>query len=154
MPSTAWGPNFVLDVFTELGFDLHQFPSAKHFASWLGLAPKNKVSGGRLISSKTPKRSNRAAQAFRQAANAIGNSIKHPIKAFFLNIMRKQGRKGAIVATARKLATATYHMVKDNTPFDYQITEAETLRQRTNLLKKIQRTIAQFQFTQNDLNFA
>ena len=130
------GPNFVLDVTSELGFDFHQFPSAKHFASWLGLAPRTKISGGKILSSKTPKRSNRAAQAFRQAANAIGNSRQHPLKPFFLNILRKQGRKGAIVATARKLAVIVYHMVTENTAFDYHVSEEEKLRQRNNLKKK------------------
>ena len=148
------GPNFVLDVFSELGFDLHQFPSAKHFTSWLGLSPKNRVSGGKTTSSKTPKRNNRAAQAFRQAANAIGNTKQHPLKPFFLNILRKQGRTGAIVATARKLATIVYHMVKEKAPFDYQTSEAEKQRQRANWLKKIQRTITELQVSDKELKFA
>ena len=148
------GPNFILDVVCELGFTLEQFPSAKHFTSWLSLSPQNKVTGGKVVSSKIAKRNNRAAQAFRQAANSIGNTIKHPLRPFFVNILRKQGRKGAIVATARKLATIVYHMVTENTPFDYQISETEKRRQRNNLLKKFQRAINEHQFSINELTFA
>jgi transposase len=148
------GPNFILDVVCELGFTLEQFPSAKHFTSWLSLSPQNKVTGGKVISSKIAKRNNRAAQAFRQAANSIGNTLKHPLRPFFLNILRKQGRKGAIIATARKLATIVFHMVRENTPFDYQISESEKSRQRNNLLKKFQRAINEHQFSLEELKFA
>jgi transposase len=148
------GPNFILDVVSELGFTLEQFPSAKHFTSWLALSPQNKISGGKVLSSKVPKRNNRAAQAFRQAANSIGNTLKHPLRPFFLNIQRKQGRKGAIVATARKLATIVFHMVTENTPFDYQISEEQKIKQRNNLIKKLQRLINEQQFSIEELKFA
>jgi transposase len=148
------GPNFILDIVTELGFTLEQFPTGKHFTSWLSLSPQNKVTGGKTVSSKIPKRNNRAAQAFRQAANSIGNTKNHPLRPFFLNILKKQGRKGAIVATARKLATIVYRMVKDNTAFDYQISETDKNRQRNNLLKKFQKAILEFQFSKEELNFA
>jgi transposase len=148
------GPNFILDIMTELGFTFKQFPSAKDFTSWLALSPVNKVTGGKVVSSKVAKRNNRAANAFRQAANSIGNTLTHPLRPFFLHIQRKQGRKGAIVATARKLAIIVYHMVTENTPFDYQISETEKSRQRTNLLKKMQRTINEFQFSREELTFA
>jgi transposase len=148
------GPNFILDIVTELGFTLEQFPSAKHFTSWLSLSPQNKVTGGKTISSKIAKRNNRAAQAFRQAANSIGNTKNHPLRPFFLNILKKQGRKGAIVATARKLATIVYRMIQDNVPFDYQISETDKNRQRNNLLKKLKKSIIEFQFSLEELNFA
>lgn len=73
-------------IIAETGTDLHQFSSAAHFTSWLGLAPNTKVSGGKVLSSRTPKRRNRAASAFRQAANAIGRSKQHPLKPFFHNV--------------------------------------------------------------------
>lgn len=148
------GPNFILDIITELGFTLQQFPSAKHFTSWLSLSPKNKVSGGKVLSSKVLKRNNRAAQAFRQVANSIGNTLKHPLRPFFLGILRKQGRKGAIVATARKFATIIYHMVKENTPFDYQISETQKAKQRNNLIKKFQKAINEYKLSIEELTFA
>ena len=42
-----------LKVLSEIGTDMTKWPSAKHFASWLGLSPNNRITGGRVISSKT-----------------------------------------------------------------------------------------------------
>ena len=51
-----------------------RWPSAKHFASWLGLSPHNRITGGKVISSKTKASANRAAAALRLAANALHRS--------------------------------------------------------------------------------
>ena len=56
---------------SEIGTDMTKWPSAKHFASWLGLSPNNRITGGRVISSKTKASGNRAAAALRLAANAL-----------------------------------------------------------------------------------
>ncbi|MEX2411642.1 MAG: transposase [Candidatus Paceibacterota bacterium] len=64
----------VLALMSEVGIEgIKKFKTAKHFASWLRLAPNNKVSGGKLLSSKVPKGSNRLKIALRNVANAIGN---------------------------------------------------------------------------------
>ena len=60
-----------LKVLSEIGTDMTKWPSAKHFASWLGLSPNNRITGGRVISSKTKACANRAAAALRLAANAL-----------------------------------------------------------------------------------
>lgn len=148
------GACFIFDVAAELGFTLQQFPSDKHFTSWLGLAPNRKVSGGKVLSSRTPKRQNHAATAFRQAANAIGNSKNHPLKPFFLSILKRQGRKGAITATARKLAVIYYHMLKNQTPFLYQTSEQQVEKQRKARLKKIQQTINELNIKPQEIKFA
>lgn len=67
------GPNTLLTLLTETGLDLKAFPSARHFCSWLRLAPNNKITGKKVISSKTVSGRNRLAEALRHAANAIGN---------------------------------------------------------------------------------
>jgi hypothetical protein len=148
------GGNFVLDVAAELGFNLEQFPSEKHFTSWLGLAPNNKVSGGKRLSSKTPKKQNHAARAFRQAANAIGNCKTHPLKPFFCGILKRQGRKGAIVATARKLAVIYYKMLTKQEAFDYKDPQQDTDKQRAIQLKKIQKSIKELKIDKSELKFA
>ena len=51
-----------LKVISEIGTDMTKWPSAKHFASWLGLSPNNRITGGRVISSKTKASGNRAAK--------------------------------------------------------------------------------------------
>ena len=64
----------VLSLISEVGLEgIRKFPTAKHFASWLRLSPNNKISGGKILSSKIPRGSNRLKIALRNAANAIGN---------------------------------------------------------------------------------
>ena len=63
-----------LKVISEVGTDMTKWLSAKHFASWLGLSPHNRITGGRVISSKTKASANRAAAALRLAANALHRS--------------------------------------------------------------------------------
>ncbi len=61
----------VLRLLSEVGADLGKFPTEKHFSSWLSLSPNRKVSGGKVLTSRTKASSNRAAQAFRQAAVSV-----------------------------------------------------------------------------------
>ncbi|MCK5920283.1 MAG: IS110 family transposase, partial [Methylococcales bacterium] len=67
-----------LKVLSETGVDMSRWRTEKHFASWLGLAPGNKISGGRILSSKTTPTANRAAQALRMAAYTLSNSEELP----------------------------------------------------------------------------
>jgi transposase len=68
----GFGPYTVLRLVAECGDDMSKWPTAKHFTSWLSLAPGNKVSGGRLLSSKTRRSANRAAALLRIAAVNVG----------------------------------------------------------------------------------
>lgn len=101
----------ILCILCNMGNDIRRFPSAKQFSSWLRLVPNNKLSGGRLISSRTPKGKNPLAIALRQAANSIGNQTTHPLTPFFKRIAYKKGRNAAITATARKLAVIIWNMI-------------------------------------------
>ena len=148
------GGSFVLDVAAELGFTLHQFPSEKHFTSSLGLAPNRKVSGGKVLSSGTRNKQNKAATAFRQAANAIGKCKQHPLKPFFCAILKRQGRKGAITATARKLAVIYFKMVTNQQEFNYQPKKFDEDKLPAAALKKIQKSINELNISFNDLKFA
>lgn len=142
----------MLEIIAETGTDLHQFPSAQHFASWLGLAPNTKKSGGKELSSRTPKRTNRAANAFRQVANAIGRSNEHPLKPFFHTIQKSKGWKAAVTATARKTALIYFCMVVNNQPFNYQKSEQQIQKQRQATLRKIQKSIKELNFSMDELN--
>ena len=61
-------------IISEIGTDMSRWPTEKHFCSWLGLAPRNDISGGKVLRSRTLKTSNRAGQAFRMAAQAVGRT--------------------------------------------------------------------------------
>src|ERR1035438_846282 len=101
-----------LDIFAEVGTDLTKWKNEKHFVSWLNLCPNNKISGGKLISSKLfHKLPNPASRAFRAAANGVQNSDNW-LGDYFRRKKSKGGNKYAIIATANKIATIFYKMVR------------------------------------------
>ncbi len=107
-----------LEVLSETGTDLSKWETAKHFTSWLNLSPNNKISGGKLLSSKLlKKKPNAAAKAFRMAAQGVQNS-DHWMGHFFRRMKTKGGHKYAIVARARKIAIIYYKMVSEKQPFN------------------------------------
>ncbi|MFN2440682.1 MAG: IS110 family transposase [Chitinophagaceae bacterium] len=101
-----------LELLAETGTDLSKWKNEKHFVSWLNLCPNNKISGGKLISSQLlKKKPNAASQAFRQAANAVQKS-NHWLGDYFRRMKSKGGNKYAIIATANKIATIYYKMIR------------------------------------------
>ena len=100
-----------LKVISEIGADMTKWPSAKHFASWLGLSPNNRITGGRVMSSKTKASGNRAAAALRLAANALHRSGS-ALGAFLRRKKAHLGAPKAITATAHKLARLIYSMLR------------------------------------------
>ena len=100
-----------LKVVSEVGTDMTKWESAKHFASWLGLSPHNRITGGRVISSKTKASANRAAAALRLAANALHRSDS-ALGAFLRRKKAHLGAPKAITATAHKLARIIYSMLR------------------------------------------
>lgn len=146
--------NLLMTLVAEVGLDLEKhFPTAKHFTSWLGLAPNRKVTGGKVISSKTNKNKSHLAVAFRQAANAVGRQKKKPLSIFFRRVAFNHCRLKAITATARKLAVIVYNMVVNKEPYKPQSVEEYQLKVRKHKIKQIQRTIRQFDIEIKELNF-
>lgn len=99
-----------LKILSEIGLDMTRWPSAKHFGSWLGLAPNNRVSGGRVLSRRTLPSANRAATALRVAAQSLHRS-KSALGAFLRRKAAHLGMPKAITATAYKLARIIYSML-------------------------------------------
>ena len=91
------GAYTALKVVSEIGTDMTKWPTAKHFASWLGLSPNNRITGGRIMSSKTKASGNRAA--LRLAANALHRSDS-ALGAFLRRKKAHLGAPKAITATA------------------------------------------------------
>lgn len=146
----------ILSIISEIGPEgFHKFETAKHFTSWLRLAPNNKVSGGRLLSSKTPKGSNRLKIALRNAANAIGNLKDTHLSNFFNRVCYRKGRTVAVSATARKLAVILWNMVVKNMPYkpptDYLFLDE---KRKLGLVKRIRKQITKFELTNQDLGLA
>lgn len=97
-------------ILSEIGTDMSKFPNEKHFSSWLGLAPKNEISGGKVLKSRTLKTKNRAGQAFRLAARSLIRTDTE-FGAFYRRMKSRLGPAQALVATAHKLAKVVYHML-------------------------------------------
>jgi transposase len=105
------GPYLALKLVGECGTNLAAWPSAKHFTSWLGLAPHNKISGGKVLSSKTRRTSNRAAALLRLAAVPVGRTDT-ALGAFYRRLSARVGKAKAITATARKIAVLFYNTLR------------------------------------------
>lgn len=108
--------NSALKIIAEIGVDMSRWKSAKHFASWLGLCPGTKISGGKVLSSKSKQVANRAAAAFRIAAFTLFNS-KSALGAYLRRLRSRLGAPKAITATAHKLARLVYMMLKNGTDY-------------------------------------
>lgn len=112
----AIGTSTALTIVSEIGLDMNRWKSGKHFASWLGLSPGNKVSGGRRLSGRTKPCSNRVAIALRVAANTLYNS-ECAFGAFLRRMKMRLGSPKAITALAHKLAKLIYSMLKNGTEY-------------------------------------
>ena len=147
----------VLALMSEVGLEgIKRFKTGKHFASWLRLAPNNKVSGGKVLSSKIPKGSNRLKIALRNAANAIGNlKDSTPLRDFFQRINFRKGRVSAVSATARKLAVIIWNMAVKGVPYvnpeGYLFLDQ---KRKLGLVKRIKKQIDKFGLTNEELGLA
>jgi transposase len=110
----------VQTIISEIGTDMERFPTVKHFCSWLGLAPHNDISGGKVLRSRTMKVHSRANQAFRQAAQSVAQSHSS-FGAYYRAMRARLGPKQAIVATAHKIARTVYHVLKRREPYREEI---------------------------------
>lgn len=143
----------ILSIMSEIGSEgFTKFATAKQFTSWLRLAPNNKISGGKILSNKVPKGSNRLKIALRNAANAIGNLKDTHLSDFFKRVLYRRGRTAAISATARKLAVILWTMIVKKIPYQpptqYLFLDE---KRKLKIVKQIRKTIAKFDISTNDL---
>lgn len=141
----AVGPDTALRLVGECGDDLRAWPTAKHFTSWLCLAPANKVSGGRRLSTKTRTSANRAAALLRLAAVSIGRT-QTALGAFYRRLAARVGKAKAVTATARKLAVLFYNAVRFGTAYRDPGVAAYEARYRQRVLRNLHRRAKAFGF--------
>jgi transposase len=133
-------------IISEIGLDVSKWPSAKHFASWLCLAPQNEITGGKIKRHGTAKTQNRAAAALRMAAQALSRSQS----ALGVYYRRQRGRLGppkAITATANKLARIVYHMLKYREDYVDIGVAAQQAQARDRQLRYIKRQASRLGYT-------
>jgi transposase len=105
------GPYLALKLVSECGTDMSRWPTAKHFTSWLCLAPGNKVSGGKVLSARTRRSKNRTSALLRLAAVNVGKTDS-ALGAFYRRLSARTGKAKAVTATARKLAVLFYNTLR------------------------------------------
>ena len=129
-------PYTALKLLSEIGTDMGRWPTEKHFTSWLTLAPKNKVSGGRLLRSRTQPSANRAAATLRMTAMSLGRT-QTALGGFYRRLAARIGKPQAITATARKLAILVYRALKGELVYRDPGADAYDAQQRTRVLRRL-----------------
>jgi len=142
----GFGPYTVLRLIAECGDDMSKWPTAKHFTSWLSLAPGNKISGGRVLSSKTRRSANRAAVLLRIAAVNIGRT-QTALGAFYRRLAARTGKAKAVTATARKLAILFYKALRFGMAYVDPGASYYEERYRERVLHNLHRRARHFGFT-------
>ena len=111
-----------IGIISEIGTNMEAFPSAKHLCSWAGLTPTNNESAGKKKSVRVSKAECYIKPLLLQCANAVVTSKKHPeIRNRYLRIKKRRGHKKAIIAIARMLLTALYHMLKNGENYNAEL---------------------------------
>jgi transposase len=130
--------NTALVILSEVGPDVSRFPSAKHFASWLGLSPLHRGSAGKVRSRGVRPGTNRVGLALRVAVQGCHHA-KNALGAFYRRIQARSGAPKAIVATARKLAERVYRLLRYGEAYVRQDMEAYEAAYRARVVKGLTR---------------
>jgi transposase len=126
----------VQTLWSELGGELTVFPTAKHFTSWLGLCPDNRISGGKILSAGTKPTTNRVAKALRMAAQGLHHA-KNELGDYYRRMRAKLGGAAAITAVAHKLARIVYALLKTHQPYNPQLHDSASERHRERTLQRL-----------------
>lgn len=128
----------VQTLISEVGLDMSRWPTEKHFASWLGLCPHHRITGGRILSSRTRTVVNRAADALRLAAQTLYRS-QSALGAYHRRLKARLGAPKAITATAHKLARIFYRMLKFGQNFVAVELEVYEQKFKERIIKNLQK---------------
>lgn len=140
------GPYLALRLIGECGTDLSRWPSAKHFTSWLTLAPGCKISGGKVLSAHTRKTTNRVTAHLRLAAVTVGRT-NTALGAFYRRLAARIGKAKAVTATARKIAVLFYNAMRFGMAYQDPGADQYERRYRERVVKQLHRRAAEFGFT-------
>lgn len=139
------GITTALVILAEIGPDVSRFRSEKHLASWLGLCPDNRISGGKVLSSRTRRVVNRVSDALRMSAMTLGRS-QSALGAFYRRMKARLGAAEAVTATAHKLARLIYRLLKHGEAYVRQGMEDYERKYQEQKLRALQKSAAALGF--------
>lgn len=142
-----------LKLIGECGTDMSRWPTAKHFTSWLTVAPGNKISGGKVLSTKTRRSTNRAAKLFRLSAVNVGRTHT-ALGAFYRLIASRIGVAKAVTATARKLAVLFYNTLRYGMVYEDPGVSYYEERYRQRVVKGLRRRAKEFGYELTEVGAA
>lgn len=118
-----------ITVIAEIGVNMDVFPTSKHLCSWAGLTPTNNESAGKKKSVRISRAGCYIKPLLVQCATAVVKSEKHPeIRNRYLQLKKRRGHKRAIIAIARMLLTAIYHILKTKVPYNPDLYKKSDVR--------------------------
>ena len=129
-----------LEFLSEVGTDMSKWKSSKHFSAWLNVTPNTKITGGKAISSKMMTKDNKAGQSLRQAASCL-SANKSPMGDYYRSIRSRIGGKGAVIATAHKMARIIYNMILKQTEYNEQMVVGNQEKVKEDKIKKLERLL-------------
>jgi transposase len=147
------GASLALKLIGECGTDLTAWPDAKHFTSWLCLAPANKISGGKILSRRTRRSGSRAAALLRLAAVTVGRT-QTALGAFYRRLSARLGKAKAVTATARKIAALFYNTLRHGMAYSDPGTSYYEQRYWARVLRNLQRRAKSFDYVLQEASSA
>jgi transposase len=135
------GPAVGLTLLTEVGPDLSRFKTEKHFTSWLGLCPDNRISGGKVLSRRTRRVVNRLSDALRMGATALERS-QTALGAYYRRMKARLGAAEGVTAAAHKLARILYRLLKHGEQYVREGMEVYEKKYQSRKIKSLQKAAA------------
>ncbi len=136
----------VVKLIAEFGTDMKKWKSSSHFAAWMNLVPNTKITGGKIISSRMQKKKNHAGLALRMAASNMSKS-KSPLGSFSRRMKSRVGGKGAVVASAHKLAKIIYHLISTQQEFNSSKLIEDQIEWKQKRIENLEKQLAKLKNT-------
>jgi transposase len=129
-------------ILAEIGTDMSRFASAKHLASWAGVAPGNKQSGGKRLKARTNKGNRYLRATLAEVVWVISHTKDNYLSAQYHRLARRLGKQKAIVAVSHSVLVIIYHLLRDNEDYHdlgpHFFERLDSTRQRDSAVRRLQ----------------